>query len=62
LAGLIKKEIAGRDAEGDYQVIEPFLAEWLQREQRDYAMSDLTRIASATAATGARRARRQRRG
>jgi uncharacterized protein len=43
LTGLIKKEIAGRDAEGDYCVIEPFLAEWLQREQRDYAMSDLTR-------------------
>jgi uncharacterized protein len=61
LAGLIKKEIAGRDPDGDYQVIEPFLAEWLQREQRDYAMSDLTRIASATAPAVSRRARGKRR-
>jgi hypothetical protein len=30
LAGLIRKEIAGRDAAGEYRVIEPFLAEWLQ--------------------------------
>ncbi len=35
LTGLIHKEIAGRDADGSYRVIEPFLAEWLQREQRD---------------------------
>jgi hypothetical protein len=34
LAGLVKKELAGRDAEGDYRIIEPFLAEWLRREQR----------------------------
>jgi hypothetical protein len=42
LAGVIRKEIVGRDAEGDYRVIEPFLAEWLQREQRDDAIADLT--------------------
>jgi hypothetical protein len=33
LAGLIKKEIIGRNRDGDYCVVEPFLAEWLQREQ-----------------------------
>jgi hypothetical protein len=60
LAGLIRKEIAGHDAEGDYRVIEPFLGEWLQREQRDYAMSDLTgRESSPTRSS--RRARGQRR-
>jgi hypothetical protein len=32
LAGLIKKEIAGRDAEGTYRIIEPFLREWLLRQ------------------------------
>ena len=43
LAGLIRKEIAGRGLEGEYRIIEPFLAEWLLREQRDDAMSDLAR-------------------
>jgi uncharacterized protein len=33
LAGLIRKEIAGRNREGDYCIIEPFLAEWLEREE-----------------------------
>ena len=33
LAGLIKKEIVGRNSEGDYCIVEPFLAEWLEREQ-----------------------------
>jgi hypothetical protein len=54
LTGLIKKEIAGRDAEGNYRVIEPFLAEWMQREQRDYVMADLTRTGPATAAKSRR--------
>jgi hypothetical protein len=58
LAGLIRKEIAGRDADGDYRVIEPFLAEWLQREQRDYAMSDLTRSSAPAASRHARDKRR----
>jgi uncharacterized protein len=35
LAGLIKKEIVGRDDEGEYCLIEPFLADWLQPAQRD---------------------------
>ena len=60
LAGLIRKEIAGRDADGDYWVIEPFLAEWLLHEQRDYAMSDLTRSESVSAPTS-RSGRGQRR-
>jgi uncharacterized protein len=34
LAGLQRKELVGRAAGGEYRVIEPFLAEWLQREQR----------------------------
>jgi hypothetical protein len=34
LAGLVRKEIVGRSSDGRYFVIEPFLAEWLQREQR----------------------------
>jgi ATP:corrinoid adenosyltransferase len=42
VAALIKKEIAGRDATGEYALIEPFLAEWLRREERD-AMSALPR-------------------
>jgi hypothetical protein len=32
LAGLTRKEIVGRNGEGEYCVIEPFLAEWLQRD------------------------------
>jgi hypothetical protein len=56
LTGLIKKEIAGRDSDRDYRVLEPFLAEWLQRERHDYAMSDLTRSGPATAPTTSRRA------
>ena len=33
LAGLIRKEIVGRDQAREYRIIEPFLAEWLLREQ-----------------------------
>jgi hypothetical protein len=61
LAGLIKKEIAGREPDGEYRVIEPFLAEWLQREQRDYAMSDLTSRETAAKPAARRRVRAQRR-
>ncbi len=35
LAGLTRKEIAGKNGDGEYCVIEPFLADWLQREQRE---------------------------
>ena len=34
LAGLQRKDLAGRNAEGEYCLVEPFLAEWLLREQR----------------------------
>ena len=37
LAGLTRKELVGRDADSAYCVIEPFLVEWLEREQRGYA-------------------------
>ena len=33
LAGLIQKEIVGRGEEREYRIIEPFLSEWLLREQ-----------------------------
>ena len=34
MGGLTKKEIAGRNTEGEHCVIEPFFAEWLLRDQR----------------------------
>jgi len=34
LNGLIKKELVGRGADGEYRVAEPFLAEWVRRNQR----------------------------
>lgn len=39
LAGLTKKELVGRNADAEYCLIEPFLAEWLKREQREYTVS-----------------------
>ena len=36
LAGLVHKEIIGRGRDGEYHIIEPFLADWLEREQSDY--------------------------
>jgi uncharacterized protein len=59
LAGLIRKEIAGRDTSGEYTVIEPFFGEWLQREQRGYVMSDLTRTTSPARSRGQRRSSRR---
>ena len=36
---LVKEEVVGRDAGGAYQIIEPFFAEWVTREQvRDAAL------------------------
>ena len=43
LAGLVKKEIAGLNGDGEYCVIEPFYAEWLKREQRDYGVGQQLR-------------------
>jgi uncharacterized protein len=44
LAGLSRKELAGRDG-SDYRVIEPFFSEWLQREQREYGVDPRVRLA-----------------
>jgi hypothetical protein len=33
LGSLIKKDVLGRNADGEYSIVEPFLAEWLTREQ-----------------------------
>ena len=35
LRALARKEIAGRDEDGSHAIVEPFLAEWVNREQRD---------------------------
>ncbi|MGH2862306.1 MAG: AAA family ATPase [Solirubrobacteraceae bacterium] len=43
LRGLINKEIVGRAPDGGYHVIEPFLAQWLRRDQHGHGMSGLTR-------------------
>ena len=48
LAGLVKKEIAGLNGDGQYCVIEPFFAEWLQREQRDYGVGQRLRSSEGT--------------
>jgi uncharacterized protein len=38
LAALTRKELVGRNGEGEHAVVEPFFAEWLQREQRGYGV------------------------
>ena len=43
LAGLTKKEIVGSNDQGEHCVIEPFLAEWLLREQRSYEVTEQLR-------------------
>jgi hypothetical protein len=47
LAALARKEIAGRSEGGEYSIIEPFLADWLRREQRDYGLAGQLRSGSA---------------
>ena len=39
LVGLIKKELVGRSEGGEYLIIEPFLARWIEREQEDYGVA-----------------------
>ena len=34
LAALSKDELVGRDGSGEYRIAEPFLAEWLRREEQ----------------------------
>jgi hypothetical protein len=60
LGALGKKEVVGRTADGTYVIVEPFLAEWLRREQRDLAVEE--RIRRQTARASARSARSRRAG
>jgi uncharacterized protein len=48
LAGLTKKELVGRDGKGEHCVIEPFFAEWLQREQLGYGLTAATESGQMT--------------
>jgi hypothetical protein len=43
LAGLSKKELVGRSGDGEYRVIEPFFAEWLEREQQSPVATPMAR-------------------
>jgi hypothetical protein len=42
LSALRKKEIVGRNRQGEYCVIEPFFADWLLREQGGYGLPALS--------------------
>jgi hypothetical protein len=57
LAGLTRKELVGRNADGDHCVIEPFLAEWLEREQRGYGVDPRLRREPPRRGAQARRRR-----
>jgi len=35
---LVAREVVGRDEDGTYRIAEPFFAEWLEREQRDFGV------------------------
>jgi uncharacterized protein len=35
---LTKEEVVGRGADGAHQIVEPFFAEWIKREQSDYGV------------------------
>ncbi len=48
LTTLVKEEIVGRNEDGDYAIIEPFLAAWLLREQADSAVGRELRSARET--------------
>ncbi len=43
LGALVRDDLAGRNDAGEYAVIEPFLAEWLRREQREYGLPERLR-------------------
>jgi AAA+ ATPase superfamily predicted ATPase len=55
LASLTRKEIVGRAEDGEYRIIEPFFADWLRREQREYGLTDRLGPPAATRPTRARR-------
>jgi hypothetical protein len=44
LAAVLRKELVGRNSDGEYCVIEPFFKEWLQREQRSYGVPRELRV------------------
>ena len=48
LTTLVKEEIVGRNEDGDYAIIEPFLAAWLLREQAESAVVRELRAARET--------------
>jgi hypothetical protein len=53
LSALQKKEIVGRNRQGEYSIIEPFFADWLTREQGEYGLpSQLGRPAETEASAG----------
>ena len=35
---LVARELVARDEDGTYRIVEPFFAEWLEREQREYGV------------------------
>ena len=51
LGSLVKKEITGLNGDGEHCVVEPFLAEWLLREQRDYGVGQQLRSGANGAAS-----------
>ena len=57
LATLVREEIAGRDEAGVYRIVEPFLAEWLNREMTESPTDGIPRgcgTCPSNAWTGAR--------
>ena len=57
LVGLARKEIVGRNGDGEHCVIEPFFAEWLEREQRGYGVDRRLRDAETRPSRERRRKR-----
>jgi uncharacterized protein len=55
LGGLVRKEIVGKNEDGDYCVIEPFLAEWVKREQSGYEVAKQLRPSPPGSDAGGRR-------
>jgi hypothetical protein len=57
LGGLTRKEIVGRNGDGEHCVIEPFFADWLEREQGGYGVDRRLRRAEPDAAKPGRATR-----
>ena len=58
VGGLVKEEVVGKGDDKTYRIIEPFLRDWLEREQSDY---EITRRLRSGEGDGRRRARSRRR-